>query len=496
MSADGSDGTSGLVGRALREGSSAAAAALVQRLAALLRTAQTHGAANDAWAAQAAGLHAALTHLLRTEQEAALRAEPGHLSVNGQAVRPAATDAHVHRALADQLLARGVRGLRFRAVPPEDALVRLAVALRAHPADGSLPPAVLAARLREGGLTGVELEEAGAAAAAPAAAGVRRGRTEDAVFLFLRGIAVVREAMDGLRAGKSVGFRRARRFVQGAVDLLEEDPGLAHALTTLKNCGDYLHNHPVNVCLLSLALGRWLGLTRRELADLGLAALLRDVGKATLTPALRDKRGELTAEEWQQFQRFPHAAVAGLLRFRGFSEATLRHVLVAFEHPLRINGGRTLTGRAPGFYTKLIMLADGYDAMTTPRPYRKRPMLPAEALSTLVRERGQTGADPLLLRAFVHALGLFPVGSVVVLDSGELGVVCEPPVDAARLAAPRVRVLTDAGGRPLPRSLVTGTAAPDDAASPLPRVTRLADPWRHGLSVPHVLLGLPAHGAP
>ena len=129
--------------------------------------------------------------------------------------------------------------------------------------------------------------------------------------------------------------------------------------------------------------------------------------------------------------------------------------------------------------------------MTTPRPYRKRPMLPYEALSTMVRDRAHTGADPLLLRAFIHALGLYPVGSVVLLDSGELGIVCEPPSGPDALARPRVRLVADRAGQPVTVPQVVDTAGPEDAPSSRPRIARLVEPWRHGLNVSRYLLGLP-----
>jgi HD-GYP domain-containing protein (c-di-GMP phosphodiesterase class II) len=96
------------------------------------------------------------------------------------------------------------------------------------------------------------------------------------VFTFLKGIAAVHDIMEGLRTGNSVGFKEAKRFVQSAVDLLLQDRGLVLALTSIKNYQDYLYNHSVNVCLLSLVVGARLGFSRNKLADLGLAALLRD----------------------------------------------------------------------------------------------------------------------------------------------------------------------------------------------------------------------------
>lgn len=476
--------------RALREDLTQHATELVTRLSALLRTAHVHDVNNEAWGVHLPVLREALQQLLRSESSASVEVAHGQVRVNGLALKPSLADVNVFRYLADQLAARRVRQLRFLRALDDDALQRLALVLADHPDDGTRPFAALAQALAEREVEGVALEEAGAEEV------TQRPRTpqEQAAVLFLRGLEVVREAMEGLRAGRSVGFRRARRFVQDAVDLLARDKGLVLSLTTLKNCGEYLHNHSVNVCLLTLAVGQWLGMPKRELAELGVAALLRDVGKATVSTALRNKRGALTPEEQKEFERFPYAAVMGLLRFRGFSEATLRHILVAFEHPVKGTGGKTLTGREPSFFTKLIQLADAYDAMTTPRPYRKRPLLPYEALGTLVRERAQTGADPLLLRAFIQAVGLYPVGTVVLLDSGELGIVCEPPADARTLARPRVRLVSDGEGRPLERTRLTGTAAPDDPDSPLPRVVRLVDPWQHGLSVPHYLLGLPLPG--
>jgi HD-GYP domain-containing protein (c-di-GMP phosphodiesterase class II) len=440
-----------------------------------------------------------------TGAEAAARAvlevQGGQVSLDGVPLRPGFADVVPFRFLAEQLATRGVRRLVLEGAATVEELEALVRALEAHPPGGERPFAALLERLGQLGVRRVRLEEArGGAGGAGALQEAPRGRREAAVLLLYQGLEAVAEVMAGVEAGRGVGFVRARRFVHGAVDLLEQDRGLLLALTTARGVGDYLHQHAVNVSLLTLVAGRRLGMSRRALAQAGMAALLRDVGKATVDRALREKRGELTGEDWEAFRRFPHAAVVRLLRFRGgLSEASLRHLLVAFEHPLRVDGGRTRTGRPPGFLSRLLQLADAYDAMTSPRPYRPRPLTPPAALSLMVRDRTATGADPLLLRAFIHALGLYPVGSVVLLSTGELAVVCEPPAGPSSLASPRVRIATDAEGRPLARPLLSGTAGPAEAGadggaedgSPLPRITRVVDPWESGLDVPRLLLGLP-----
>ena len=474
--------------KAFREQLTQNAADVVVRLATILRTATTHDPNNATWKIHINGLASALGPILRVEKAARLELRQGQFTLNEALVRAGYADYNTVRFLAGELQKLRIGSVEFRGLPDELEVKKFAyVVMRAS---NAFTPPELPAVVEE-----LQREKVRRIVVAPETAGAALTPARDprvyGVYTFLKGIAAVQEVMEGLRTGRSVGFKRAKRFVQAAVDLLTVDRGLLIALTSIKNYQDYLYNHSVNVCLLSLAVGARLGFSKTRLADLGLAALLRDVGKATVPKAILEKQGALTPEEWQQLQSFPFAAVTGLLRFRGFNDSLLRQVVVAFEHKFRSTKDDRLSSRDFSLFSRIAQLADAFDAMTTPRPYRPKPITPDEAIRQIIVDRHVTRADPALIKAFIHAVGLYPVGTVVVLDTNEIAVVAAPPNDIATMARPRVRLIADPAGNELLNAPIADLTEYDEFADP-PRYTRsiasTIDRWNYGINVARHLL--------
>lgn len=476
------------IGKVFQEELTRSAADVVSRVATILKTATTHDPNNAAWKIHINALATSIGPLLRTEKAALLELRDGQFTINKNLVRSGYADFSAVKYLAGELTKIAAGGIEFRGLPEELEIKRFAYAFNRQ--SGAEVPdfQALVKELEAAGVRRILM--------IPEELGLPQGMFHKdprvyGVYTFLKGIAAVHEVMEGLRSGKSVGFKRAKRFVQAAVDLLAIDPGLLLALTTIKNYDDYLYNHAVNVSLISLVVGARLGFSKQQLGDLGLAALLRDVGKALVPKDLLEKKGQLSPEEWQQMQAFPVAAVHGLLRFRGFNEGALRQVIVAFEHKFRSTKDDRLASRDFNLYSRIAQLADAYDAMTTPRPYRPKPMPPNEALKQIIVDRHITRADPCLIKAFIHAIGIFPVGTVVILDTNEIAVVASPPAHVAALARPRVRLVSDTQGNEIPMAPIVDLAEYDEFADP-PRYTRsiatAVDRWKFGINVSRHLL--------
>jgi len=462
---------------------------VVVRFAIVLKTATTHEANNAAWRVHVRALGAALAPILRSDKSVKVELHDGQFLVNGTLVRNAYADFKSAQFLRGAFAQMRIGGVEF-AGPPQEADVKV-LAASIHRQSSATAPSfqALLDDLKAKNVRTLLVSPASATSAAPGS-GIRDPRLYG-VFTFLKGIAAVRDVMEGLGTGKSVGFKHAKRFVQSAVDLLETDRGLLLALTSIKNYENYLYNHSVNVCLLSLVVGSKLGFSKAKLADLGLAALLRDIGKATIPKAILEKQGPLTPEEWAHFQSFPFAAVAGLLRFRGFNDSLLRQVVVAFEHKFRSVRDDRLTERDFSLFSRIAQLADAFDAMTTPRPYRPKPLTPDDALRTIIADRHLTRADPALIKTFIHAIGLYPVGTVVVLDTNELAVVAAPPSDMATLTRPRVRLICDPFGNEMLSAPIVDLAECDESVSPAryPRsISGTLDRWNYGIDVARHLL--------
>ncbi|HEX8244205.1 MAG TPA: HD domain-containing phosphohydrolase, partial [Longimicrobium sp.] len=150
-------------------------------------------------------------------------------------------------------------------------------------------------------------------------------------------VAVARDAMTGLRIGRGVSLRPVKRAVQAIVDQVLTNEASIVGLTTLRDYDEYTFTHSVNVCIFSVALGKKLGFNKPQLYELGLGALLHDVGKVRMPLELLNKEGPLTPEEFPVMQQHPTEGLLSLFEMRGLSEVPLRAMLVAYEHHMKID---------------------------------------------------------------------------------------------------------------------------------------------------------------
>ena len=218
--------------------------------------------------------------------------------------------------------------------------------------------------------------------------------------------------------------------------------------TAIKEFDDYTYAHSTNVSIYSIALGLRLGLDRRRLSQLGFAALFHDAGKVRLPAQLINKPGEYNDEDWRAMQQHPALGALSLAAMPKLDEHHARAVLVAYEHHRTLDGkGYPPSSHAdePNLFSKIVAIADSFDAMTSGRVYMKSRMSPDEAILRLLEQSG-TRYDPILLRGLVHVLGIFPVGTFVRLNTGEIGIVsANDPKDLYR---PIIRILREASGEP------------------------------------------------
>jgi HD-GYP domain-containing protein (c-di-GMP phosphodiesterase class II) len=275
----------------------------------------------------------------------------------------------------------------------------------------------------------------------------RRERCKKAFF---KAITVTKAVMSSSHLGKRLELRHAKRVVQNMVDLMMDEEFTLLGLTTLKSHDNYTFYHSVNVCVYSVALGKRIGLNRTQLAELGVAALFHDLGKARIPLDVLRKPGAFTPEEWSVMKTHPQAGVKEMVRMRGLSSLAFKSMLACFEHHLNYNqapGGYPRLHRPyrPHLIGRIVAIADAFDAMTTKRIYVKKEFTRDKALSYMMSLAG-TKFDPVLLRIFANMVGVFPVGSAVRLKSGRVAVVLAGSEDPARCHRPVVRPITDEMG--------------------------------------------------
>lgn len=273
---------------------------------------------------------------------------------------------------------------------------------------------------------------------------------------------VVRQLMDDARFGQPLEVDRIEPMVDGIIESIFRNADALLPLARLKQQNDYTFQHSVSVCALLVAFGRSMKLSRDEVHDLALGGILHDIGKASMSEDILNKPGKLTEEEFRHMQGHVQAGLDLL-----DSSTTLRPAVrqVVAEHHERFDGTGYpgyLPGTSISLYGQMAAIVDVYDAICSERVYHKG-MSPTQALKKLL-EWSAHHFDPKLVQAFVRAIGIYPSGTLVRLESNRLGVVIEQ--NEGRLLEPSVRVFYHAQQRHyLPPEIVDLARSQDKIAS-------------------------------
>ncbi len=303
---------------------------------------------------------------------------------------------------------------------------------------------------------------------------------------YARSVSVVREVMTSLRLGHAVSARRVKRVVLGIVDQVLQEEASMLGMTTLRDYDEYTFTHSVNVCILSVMLGQKLGMTKQQLFDLGLCALFHDIGKTRVPQHVLNKEGKLTSQEWTFMSKHPDWGLLVLFHVQGLEEPPYRAMLTVYEHHMKLDFTgypRVIRKRRLGLFPRIVAVADAFDAATSKRSYQYIPDPPDEVLREL-RDNPKRGFDRIVVKAFINMMGIYPVGTLCILDTGELAVVVAPNPNPDELHRPLVRVVSDASGRRLDRGAVFDLSAADPASGRAARtVIKTTDPERYGVRV-------------
>lgn len=275
-----------------------------------------------------------------------------------------------------------------------------------------------------------------------------------------QGRAAVVSMFQEARMGKTVDTETAQQFVEDITQSISRNPNALISLARLKTADDYTFMHSVAVCAMMIALSRQLGQTVAQTRSAGVAGLLHDLGKAVMPMEVLNKPGKLTDAEFSIIKSHP---VEGhkLLVAGGVTDAIALEVCL--HHHEKIDGsgypGR-LKGDEIGMFAKMGAVCDVYDAITSNRPY-KAGWDPAESLRKMAEWAGGH-FDQAVFQAFVKSLGIYPIGSLVRLTSGRIGVVTDQGKKSLTLPTVKVFFSTKSNMRIVPEVIDLGrTGCPE-----------------------------------
>jgi HD-GYP domain-containing protein (c-di-GMP phosphodiesterase class II) len=262
-------------------------------------------------------------------------------------------------------------------------------------------------------------------------------------------------------------------------------------MTTLRDYDEYTFTHCVNVCIFSVLIGERLGLEKIQLYELGLGALFHDLGKSRIDIDIINKPGGLDEDEWFELQQHPTEGLLALFHFHGFPEVPYRQMLMAYEHHMRVDLAgypKNRRARQPTLFSRIVAVADAFDAGTSIRSYQYEPNPPDKVLAEM-RDNPKRGQDTLLVKALINATGVYPIGTLVILDSMEMAVVSGINPDKERLHQPTVKVISDSMGVPHADPITLDLSEVDPATGlPVRTIIKTTDPEKYGVKVSEYLL--------
>lgn len=453
-------------------------ASLLVRLSALLRTARTYDVSNQAFQRQQQEFLGVLRPLLEDQAEVPLVVVADYFYLGGVRIKARSEILGAYHGLLAELERRQIGGLRFLNGVAEAEVERFFQIFVA--AEDRAVAEHLAETLREAAVTNIALVPASELEAEDLGRDLdnepkHQADRRRAKKVFWRAMMGAKKIVLRAKQTGRPDLRHAKRLVQPIVDsIMKEDYSIV-GLGALKDHDEYTYAHCVNVSVLSIGMGQTLGLPRQALADVGVSGLLHDLGKMTIPGEVLRKPGKLDAEEWVMMRRHPIEGALMIARMPGLSPVMLDAMRACLEHHMNYNrtGYPDIDlewGQAT--ISRLVAMADCFDAITAHRAYDTRPRSPFEGLQLLLGPT-RVNFDPAVLWSLVRTVGLYPAGTVLQTESNHLVIVTAPnPKDVTR---PFCRVLVHPDG---------GTPAADapEFWEPMPeteRARRVLKPEEH-----------------
>ena len=249
--------------------------------------------------------------------------------------------------------------------------------------------------------------------------------------------SAVRKIMHDVRMGRSIESDWVKRVVNKMVDSILRNHGALVSLARIKKYDEYTYVHSLNVCILCLSMGRHMSLSHEDMLEIGIGAFLHDVGKMKMPPHILQKAERLSENDWMEVRKHPIYSWEIMEQAKGIPERSRQ---IALQHHERCDGSGYpygLKGDAIGLFGKVAGIVDFYDAITADRNYQKG--IPPHEGIRQVYERSPVEFDRSVVDQFIQCIGIYPFGTLVLLDTEEIGIVCG--VNSETLLRPKVLVI-------------------------------------------------------
>jgi HD-GYP domain-containing protein (c-di-GMP phosphodiesterase class II) len=434
---------------------------------------------------QISSVYDEIRNLLKSDEEANFTLRLSTVYLNGVKVLFSFSNYYLFKFLSFYLSKREIGILKFHENLDKDDLKQFLFLLGKKDPETKKPFTTFLETIQENQIQHIQIEKTQT---------LEESQTDEKIAkkVFFLGITHLKEMFDSFKKKEAIPLSTTRRLMQSLFNNIVQNESFTYGLTTIKNFDEYTLNHSINVCILSISLGRKLGLDRNELTELGISAFFHDFGKTDIPKKILDKPGKLDKQEREIIEKHPHLGAEKLIRLKETSRLPVRAINVAMEHHVK----EDLTGypkyqkkRHINLYSKIVKICDVYDALTTKRPYRDKVFTRDETLN-IMKENIGIEFDPIIFKVFTKMMGQYPVGTLVLLNSGEVGLVTEANPDLTQLLQPKVKIIADENGNKLDGNIIDLVERDPNTDKPKKTIVKSLDPEKYNIQVSDYFLVL------
>ncbi len=308
--------------------------------------------------------------------------------------------------------------------------------------------------------------------------------------VYFESIGLVKDVVESVKHQKLLNVRKAKRLMQNAVNALMQDESTLLGLANIKNYDEAIFNHSVNVAIYAIAIGQRIGIPKKYLSHLGMAALFHDIGKTRIPKEILNKTAKLLPEEMAIMRFHPVLGVETVMAMKEWGELSSRMIDAAFEHHLKYD----LTGypkptrkRKLTLFGRIVAIADFYDTLVRPRGSNRFPYV-SEKILGIMLERSGKDFDPALVKVFINMIGVFPLGTLVLLNTNEIGIVFQIQEDTEMLDRPKVILLYYSDGEYQKGEMVDLREMEETAGEYKRSIVRTLDPNQYHINVAEYII--------